>query len=290
MSSVTLPDTVNYHFTAACNMKCRFCFAGFRDCGRDALHHHKAVIREIGRAVAGSPKPCRLNFVGGEPTVYPQFPELIQEAVDSGLDVSMVTNGFMLIKYGLKEAYRMLGLVGLSVDSVNPESNLRAGRSVDGKTISASQWMQLFEQLSEMGIGIKINTTVTKYNAGEDLSAFIAEANPIRWKVFQGMVVEGQNARNQDDWVIDAAFFDGFVNRHRALGCAPVVESESVMRGSYAMISPDGRFFDSTEGEHTYSKPILDVGVERAWEQVCFDPMAYGARTASYSKGEVTHV
>jgi hypothetical protein len=33
-------------------------------------------------------------------------------------------------------------------------------------------------------------------------------------------------------------------------------------------LHPLGRFFDNTTGRHTYSDPILDVGIEAAWAQV----------------------
>ena len=39
-------------------------------------------------------------------------------------------------------------------------------------------------------------------------------------------------------------------------------ESNELMRGSYVMVDPAGRFFDNVEGGHTYSRPILEVGVE----------------------------
>jgi radical S-adenosyl methionine domain-containing protein 2 len=289
MYTQSLPETVNYHFTSTCNMKCRFCFAGFRDCSQDSLHQHIAIIRAIAEAVSESSRLCRINFVGGEPTAYPYLPELLWEAMAAGLKASVATNGFMLVKHGVPQSFRALEIIGISVDSVNRHANLSAGRTVAGKTISATQWKELFAQLQEMGIALKINTTVTKYNAHQNLSAFIKTANPVRWKVFQGMVVDGQNARNQNEWVIDSPAFEYFVQRHRACGCDPVVESELIMRGSYAMISPDGRFFDSTEGCHTYSDPILKVGVDAAWRQISFDAAKFKGRTASYSQ-EVLHV
>ena len=59
-------------------------------------------------------------------------------------------------------------------------------------------------------------------------------------------------------------------------------ESSESIRGSYAMIDPQGRFFDSSVGEHTYSDPILCVGVEHAFSQVSFDRKAYEDRGGSY--------
>ena len=114
------------------------------------------------------------------------------------------------------------------------------------------------------------------------MSAFIAEAVPLRWKLFQAMTVEGQNCHSCKDWVIDGETFGRYVQRHLRTGIKPVVESEAVMRGTYAMISPDGRFFDSTSGFHLYSEPILKVGIEKAWSQVSFSQEGFYDRTSSY--------
>ena len=114
------------------------------------------------------------------------------------------------------------------------------------------------------------------------MASFIAEADPLRWKVFQSIAVEGQNCHSFREWTVDRATFDRYVNRHVKAGVHPVVESEEMMRGSYAMISPDGRFYDSTSGTHRYSDPILAVGVEKAWGQVIFSHQKFADRTMSY--------
>ena len=108
-----------------------------------------------------------------------------------------------------------------------------------------------------------------------DLSGFVEQVAPERWKVLQGMAVDGQNNSTRSEWEVNRDAFDQFVdcNSHRKI--KPVVERESVMRGSYAMIAPDGRFFDSTQGFHSYSDSILEVGVENAWNQICFDPALF---------------
>lgn len=60
------------------------------------------------------------------------------------------------------------------------------------------------------------------------------------------------------------------------------VKHQSVIRGTYAMISPDGRFFDSTSGCHLYNEPILKVGIEKARSQVSFSQEGFNDRTSSY--------
>ncbi len=286
-----LPGTVNYHFTSACNMRCKFCFADFRDCREASLSQHKGIIRAIASA---RPLPGgmtrRINFVGGEPTVNPLLGELVAEAINCGLRASMVTNGYMLARSAaLPDYVRHLELVGVSIDSLNGLTNLRNGRAVNGQTVSAEEWFGLFDKLTTLGVKIKINTVVGDFNCHENLSAFILKAKPnlLRWKVLQAMPVEGQNCDSLDMWDqgVTADRFNEFVKRHRH--AEPVVESESLMRGSYVMISPDGRFFDSTTGHHRYSSPILTVGLDAALSEISFDEAKFRARggTADFETG-----
>ncbi|MGZ0710074.1 viperin family antiviral radical SAM protein [Coraliomargarita sp. W4R53] len=286
LSSSSLPETVNYHYTAACEMACEHCFAVFKDCSSSQMKSHKAVIRAIAEAplAPGMYLPRRLNFVGGEPTLHRSFPELLEYALECGLRVSIVTNGYSLVKKGLPQQFHQLDLIGLSVDSLNHETNIRIGRSVRGETISEQEWYRLFDELQQAGVALKINTTITRHNADEDLSRFILNSRPERWKIFQAMPVEGQNCGNKDRWLVDRATYDQFVARHVAAGAYSEAEPESLMRGSYAMIAPNGRFFDSALGSHTYSSPIPEVGVSQAWQQVHFDAERFEERTKNYSE------
>ncbi|AWV88703.1 hypothetical protein DN745_04870 [Bradymonas sediminis] len=54
------------------------------------------------------------------------------------------------------------------------------------------------------------------------------------------------------------------------------------MTGSYAMGERAGRFFDNTMGAHTYSRPILEVGIHKAFSQVSFDLETFQARGGEY--------
>lgn len=282
-----LPSTINFHFTDACNMRCQFCFARFSDCASNRLDlpEQKKLISLLS---AHRRQEYRINFVGGEPTIYPYLDELLTVAYKTGLRSSLVTNGYQLITNGLPSSFRFLDLIGLSIDSLSSCTNRQIGRSVLGRSIEESDWLQLNETLKAADVPIKINTTVSKYNTHADLSDFIKKMNPVRWKVFQAIKVGGQNEHHCEDWMVERSDFDDFISRHEAGGAYPIAEPEEIMRGSYAMISPDGRFFDSTAGMHKYSDPILDIGIQEAWEQISFDPALFTYRTSSYAS-EVTN-
>lgn len=284
MNTTSLPETINLHFHRACEMRCQHCFATFLDCTKLSLEALKRLIDLISIAPKepGQTKPRRLNFVGGEPTLHPHFLALVKYAHAQGLRVSIVTNGNSLIRNGFPKELEILELVGVSIDSLDPSKNKSIGRAVRNETISEAQWHKLFAEIATLGVGLKINTTITRHNLHEDFTEFIKKADPKRWKVFQAMVVKGQNCQNSAAWKVSRQEYDTFVERHLQAGVQIHAEPEDLMRGSYAMISPDGRFYDSVSGSHHYSDPILSVGVLSAWGQIQYDDSLFETRTQNY--------
>ena len=99
------------------------------------------------------------------------------------------------------------------------------------------------------------------------------------------MPVAGQNDSHIGLLTVTRDEFDAYVDRHSMVtraGIRVVPEPVEAIRGSYCMIDPQGRFFDSSAGRHTYSRPILEVGVERAFAEVSFDRDRFEMRGGSY--------
>ena len=66
------------------------------------------------------------------------------------------------------------------------------------------------------------------------------------------------------------------------MGVAVVPEDNDLMTGSYVMVDPAGRFFDNTAGAHVYSRPINEVGVDTALQDVSVDPDKFRLRDGLY--------
>jgi len=58
---------------------------------------------------------------GGEPTVHPDFVEIVTYALDKGFEVALVTNGNMLINKSHRDVVKRLKWVRVSIDSSTPE-------------------------------------------------------------------------------------------------------------------------------------------------------------------------
>lgn len=116
------------------------------------------------------------------------------------------------------------------------------------------------------------------------MSAFILATKPERWKLFQVLPVVGQNSGCVDDFLITDEQFKAFAERHQKVGkVLPVIgETNDLMTASYAMVDPAGRFFDNSKGQHTYSEPILQIGVKAALEQIQIDIKKFISRDGIY--------
>ena len=227
----------------------------------------------------------KINFAGGEPMLYPGLDSLIQAAKKNGMVTSIVTNGIRINNRWLDGISGSLDWIALSVDSDNPETHRRSGRAVDNRPLPTGRYLEASRSIRQCGIRLKINTVVTCHNRNEDMTAFIRETGPERWKIMQALPVAGQNDHNAGSFEVTDEQFQEYVERNRSVerdGIRVVPEGNDLMTGSYVMVDPVGRFFDNTRGRHTYSRPILEAGVAGALQDIKTDPERFGKRGGRY--------
>ena len=267
-------------------MRCQFCFAGFADVKAERLPKGHLPFPE---ALAVIHALCdhgvgKVTFAGGEPTLCPWLLDLVRSSKERGATTMVVTNGTRLSPAYLEPFQGVLDWVCLSIDSLVPSVNRSTGRSTGQIAYGADHYAALCTLVKHMGFRLKVNTVVHAANKDANMAAFISAVQPERWKLFQVLPVAGQNDQGIDALRITSDAFAAFVEHHRVhLPHVPVVpEDNATMRGSYLMVDPAGRFYDSSAGYHTYSDPILTVGVKRALEQVKFDADTFIARGGLY--------
>ena len=279
--------SVNYHLWKPCNMRCRFCFATFQDVPTEGLprgHLGRGDSISVVESLAGAGFR-KINFAGGEPTLCPWLPELIKLAKDLGLVTSVVTNGSRIAGEWLDGIGESLDWAAVSIDSLDSNTLVRTGRATASGPINRQDYQETIRLLRERGIRVKVNTVVTRDNLDEDLTGFIVAACPERWKLLQLLPVRGQNDELVSGHVISPEEFDEYVRSARSVersGIKVVAESNDLMTGSYAMVDPAGRFFDNTKGKHVYSRPIIEVGADAAFQEVAVDASRFIARGGLY--------
>ena len=287
MTIVSETPSVNYHLWRPCNMSCGFCFATFQDIDTEILPRGHlgrddciSVVESL--AQAGFRK---INFAGGEPTLCPWLPDLIRKAGELGLTTSVVTNGSRVTSEWLDSVQGCLDWVALSIDSVNPDTLLRIGRSTRAGPMRGLDYLRVIDLFRRYDVRVKVNTVVTRFNLDEDLTGFIVKARPERWKLLQVLPVDGQNDSTVGEHLVLGDEFERYVLVGRCVeehGITVVPESNDLMTGSYVMVDPAGRFFDNVTGAHAYGRSIIEVGVEAALSDVSIDPEKFFARGGIY--------
>ncbi|KAF4309991.1 hypothetical protein GTA08_BOTSDO02308 [Botryosphaeria dothidea] len=193
----------------------------------------------------------KLNIAGGEPFLYPH---LLTE----------------LLRYCKEE---------LSIESTSIVSN---GSKIREKWLRENcQW--------EYGIKFKLNTVVNTHNWDEDMVANIKRLAPFRWKVFQCLIVAGENddetrKRDAKTFLVTDEQWQTFCNRHKHIPCY-VPEDNKSMASSYLLLDEYMCFLDKGEGMMAKSESILQVGVKEAMKQVVWDKKSFVERGGIYDWG-----
>jgi radical S-adenosyl methionine domain-containing protein 2 len=277
--------SINYHLWKPCNASCKFCFASFEDTkeylpkGHLSKEESFELIDEI--ILAGFDK---ITFVGGEPTLCPWLPELIKKAKLGGLTTMLTTNGFLLDDNYLNKLNNYLDWIALSIDSLHRTTNLKTGRYTQNIIPDETFYKNIIKKIKNHGFRLKINTVVSKLNYSENLSKFIFDIYPERWKVFQVLPIKKQNDKNILDFKINTLQFNLFKHNHqRLLGIDVVFENNEAMVESYLMIDPAGRFIDNSNQIYKYSSPILEVGVSKAYAEININYKKFIKRNGLYN-------
>jgi mycofactocin radical SAM maturase len=164
------PICLTWELTYACNLSCVHCLSssGRRDPRELSTDECKAVIDELERM-----QVFYVNIGGGEPTVRPDFWELVDYATEHHVGVKFSTNG---VKITPTVAERLAASdyvdVQISLDGATAEVN----DAVRG-TGSFATAIRAMENLAAAGfVGFKISVVMTRQNV-DQLDAFKAIAD-----------------------------------------------------------------------------------------------------------------
>ena len=97
---------INYHITNSCNYHCTYCFGKVNGQKDPTLDDAKKIVDNIALHFAQSNiADGRINFAGGEPTLYEHLDELIDYTSSLGIQVSIVTNGSLLTPERIRSGF-----------------------------------------------------------------------------------------------------------------------------------------------------------------------------------------
>ena len=185
------PICLTWELTYACNLACIHCLSssGRRDPGELSTDECLTVIDELARM-----QVFYVNIGGGEPTIRPDFFQIVDHAVASGVGVKFSTNGSRI---DAAVAQRIAGSdyidVQISLDGADAATN----DAVRGEG-SYNTAIAAMEHLYDAGFGaFKISVVMTRHNVSQ-LDAF--EALAARYGAELRLTRLRPSGRGADTW------------------------------------------------------------------------------------------
>ncbi|XP_074105355.1 S-adenosylmethionine-dependent nucleotide dehydratase RSAD2-like [Cotesia typhae] len=280
--------SVNFHFTRKCNYECGFCFHTAKTSHYTELEEAKRglrMVKEVGMK--------KINFSGGEPFLYPKYLGELIKFCKLTLELestSIVSNGSQIKESWFQKYAKYLDILAISVDSFDEETNIRIGR---GRGRHLEKLSDIRDWCEKYNVKFKLNSVIGIYNWQENMVEEIENLNPFRWKVFQCLLVDTENAgeqaiRKASEFVISDEQFEDFCSRHRHLPSF-VPEPNVLMKESYIILDEYMRFLNKGD-VYKESKSILEVGVLKAMEQIDFDEQSFTTRGGIYNWTKTDHL
>jgi radical S-adenosyl methionine domain-containing protein 2 len=270
----------NWHITQRCNYSCHYCFSEWHQCSE--IWQTKEIAEKLILEISDSnpdldfmefKMPPRLNIAGGEPLLLGRsLVKYLEKAKSGGLETSIITNG-SLLKRNI-EVVDNLDMMGISIDSLNHESNISIGRSCRGTTLFMEELQETVSNATvrNPSLKLKFNIVVNRFNWDTIVVEKLQEFSPHKIKILRQLPFKDQSGITDDEFL-------HFMNNNRTLYSNVVVEDNTDMINSYLMIDPAGRFFQNgNPAEYRYSEPIHVVGINSALKQITFDSAVFKSR------------
>lgn len=120
------PHRLSVELANICNLHCSYCFRS-----EDNLYNHHAeffpleLLRRIIDEAREAAQITRVNFTGGEPTLHPQFSQILETVGNADLRASFVTNGWHFERTwpALHANRKAVSHVAFSLDGVDRETH-----------------------------------------------------------------------------------------------------------------------------------------------------------------------
>lgn len=233
------PKVVNFHFVDYCNYHCCYCFVKKANRMTSFLNIVN-IVDNIAEYFKNIKVRGRINLVGGEIFMCLYLQQIIDYIYSKDIDVSIVTNGYLLTKEFIEKNKMKICCIGISIDSLNSETNKLIGRCFNKQTLDENKLIYLCEIIKSNNIKLKINHCLSKFNYAEDISKFIEIIKPDRFKIFQMTVIDSINGKCKNMQLSNKEF-EVCCNKYKYMN--PIIEYEEEMKSSYLMIDSNGNFF-----------------------------------------------
>ena len=267
-------NVVNLHITDYCNFNCKFCFVK-KEKFKATLEDLKICVNKIYEYFSkNNIQNGRINLAGGEPLIYNNLVELIDYIYSKNIEVSIITNGYFLNKDFLEKVKGKVCMIGISIDSLNNDVNIKLGRCQNGeKYCNEESYLSKCKLIKDSNIKLKINVCVNKYNYKENFTNFFKKAKADKIKFLQIKYEKNVNEECRE-LLISKEQFEEFSRNNYAENI--VFESDESMIDSYLIV--DSKCNVSTSNNHKSNMCLLNHSFEECLYNLNFDKDKFNKR------------
>jgi len=162
-SDLSSPDILDLQITDVCNMNCKYCYSNIQNKGQtipfDKLKKILSDAKEIGVSF--------VSITGGEPTLYPEFNQLVNYLKSNNFIIHCNINGSNLSP-DIIDSLKQINDLGVSLDSLSKKYAL-----LRGKNLMTTVYKNI-KELIKSKIKFKVVVVVSKVNINE-LDSLIKE-------------------------------------------------------------------------------------------------------------------
>lgn len=272
-----MPNLMSFAVNDVCNAGCKHCsfFSAVEEAGRSTLTLQQAAkviadAQDLGVSV--------INFVGGEPLMREDLPQIIQSVDKDRSTTLLFTNGWALEKRAKELRQSGLDSVFVSIDAADPKQHDEFRRT-PGLHQRALRGIQRAKSLG-FSTGFSATITPESWQAGElariielarDVGVhevFVFDAMPTgRYKERTDLVdnhdwleemIQSAVPYNRDDRYPGVTFL-AYMSSHRSVGCS--------CGTSYFYLSPYGDMM-SCDFNHAKFGNVLEEPLWRIWDRL----------------------
>lgn len=150
-------------------------------------------------------------------------------------------------------------MIGISVDSLNYETNLKIGRCDRlGVGLNTNKLINTCNLIKKYNIKLKINICISSINSSEDLSSFIELVKPDRLKILRVMF--------EGDSLYDISDYEWKCVCDKYAKFNPIFEDNPYMKTHYLIIDSSGNL--TRDNLHNIDNSIIDNRVESCIEKL----------------------
>lgn len=250
--------TINLHFTDFCNFKCKHCFVERQ--GKElSLENIKIIIDKIVEFSKDRKIKIRINLAGGEPLISKNIQSIIDYIFSKGLEVSLITNGYYLTEEFIKENQIKLSMIGMSIDSLCIDTNVKIGRCEKNQALTENQMIEKCLWVKNAGLKLKVNICISKLNVEENLSDFLGKVRPDRIKILRVLCDHNPALKylsiTNDEWT---------KTKERYVEETSIFEDNDFMQNGYLIIDSEGNL--SKNNLHLNNNSLLSKNVDECFE------------------------